>query len=417
METKIKAHIDDAAGLEQLYQSDKKGFEKSFSAIYPEIANSPMAQYWKARLDYPGITRHNVQKSDVYLLILSCLFTAFLIKMPQLFGFNPDKIFYFERNAGLIVLFGLSAYSIVSRMPVHIPRMLASLVIFALSAIYINLLPMSKDSNSIRLAYIHLPLFLWCIYGLIFIRFDTGDLTKRIDYIRYNGDLAILVAIILITGGILTGVTVGLFSAIGLKIERFYFDYIVLSGLVSSPIVATYIVRNFPSVSNKIAPIIAHIFSPLVLITLTIYLISIALTGKDPYSDRDFLMVFNIMLIGVMAIIVFSVAGTSSGKKKGFNELILFALTLVTLIIDIVALSAIVFRLGEYGFTPNRIAVLGSNLLIFGNLVLLMIDLYKVGFRGKDIHLVEQTIARYLPLYSAWTIVVTFVLPFIFKMK
>ena len=64
----------------------------------------------------------------------------------------------------------------------------------------------------------------------------------------------------LISGGILTGVTLGLFAAIDLKIEDFYFDYIVVPGLVSSPIVATYVVKNFPSVTNKIAPIIAHIF-------------------------------------------------------------------------------------------------------------------------------------------------------------
>jgi len=52
------------------------------------------------------------------------------------------------------------------------------------------------------------------------------------------------------------------------------------------------------------------------LITLVIYLISIILTGKDPYSDRDFLLVFNLMLLGVMAIIVFSVTGTSVNKNS-----------------------------------------------------------------------------------------------------
>jgi len=44
--------------------------------------------------------------------------------------------------------------------------------------------------------------------------------------------------------------------------------------------------------------------------------------------------------------------------------------------IDLVALSAILYGVGEYGFTPNRTAVLGSNLLIFFNLILIMRDLY-----------------------------------------
>jgi hypothetical protein len=370
METKIKENIDNPEQLEKLYRDDKKSFEKTFFDIYNEIANYEMNEY-----------------------------------------------FYYEKNVGLIILMGLSAYSFLTKTQINYKHLTTSIIIFGVSAIYINLLPSNRDSHSINLAYIHLPLFLWCIYGLIFIDFDTKDKTKRIDYIKYNGDIAILAAIILIAGGILTGVTLGLFSAIDLNIGGFYFDYIVILGLVSSPIVATYVVKNFPSVTNKIAPIIASIFSPLVLITLVIYLISIALTGKDPYNDRDFLIVFNLMLLCVMAIIVFSVSETSVNRKQRFNELTLLILTIVTLIVDLVALSAILYRLGEFGFTPNRTAVLGSNLLIFGNLVLIMIDLYKVGFNGKDIKTVEMTIAKYLPIYTIWTIFVTFALPFIFGMK
>ena len=301
-------------------------------------------------------------------------------------------------------------------MTLNNKQLLQATALFVVSAVYVNLLP-SNSSSSVNLAHVHLPLFLWCLYGLIFIDFELHNKAKRMDYIKYNGDIAILTAIILISGGILTGVTLGLFAAIDLKIEDFYFDYIVVPGLVSSPIVATYVVKNFPSVTNKIAPIIAHIFSPIVLLTLVIYLISIALTGKDPYNDRDFLIVFNGMLIGVMGIIVFSVAETSIKRKQRFNELTLFSLSIVTLIIDIIALSAIVYRLGEFGFTPNRTVALGANLLIFGHLLLIMMHLYKVVFRGKEIKTVEMTIANYLPFYSIWTIFVTFVLPFLFGLN
>jgi len=100
----------------------------------------------------------------------------------------------------------------------NLRHLMMSLLVFALSALYINLLPVAEESDSFVLACIHLPLMLWCLYGLIYIDFDTRDQVKRIDYIRYNGDLAILTAIILIAGGILTAVTIGLFSAIDLNI-------------------------------------------------------------------------------------------------------------------------------------------------------------------------------------------------------
>lgn len=419
METAMRENLDHPGELEKLYRSDKKRFEQTFFAIYSEIAGSTMADYWKARLefDHQSETDRKVKKSDLLFLIISCLLAGFLMKIPQWLGFDPDEDAYYMKNAGIILFLGLSAFAFLTKIKISLRHLMMSLLVFALSALYINLLPVGEESDSFVLACIHLPLMLWCLYGLIYIDFDIRDQVKRIDYIRYNGDLAILTAIILIAGGILTAVTIGLFSAIDLNIENFYMENIAIIGLVSAPIVATYIIRNFPVVTNKIAPIIAGIFSPLVLITLVIYLTSIILTGKDPYSDRDFLIVFNLMLLGVMAIIVFSVTGTSVNKKQRFSEWILFILSIITLIVNLIALSAIIYRLGEFGFTPNRAAVLGSNLLIFGHLVLIMLDLYRVVWKGKEIKTVELTIAKYLPLYAGWTVFVTFVLPFLFGLK
>jgi hypothetical protein len=419
MKNKINENIDNFEQLEILYRADKKGFEKAFFEIYPEIAEYKISDFWKTRLEFDK-TKENfvkIRKTDILFLIVACVITGFLIKIPLLFDISLNDYFFYEKNAGLIVFLGLTLYAFLTKDLIKIKQIIVASSVFIISAIYINILPSNRDSHSINLAYIHLPLMIWCLYGLVFIDFDTRDKIKRIDYIKYNGDLAILGAIILIAGGILTGVTLGLFSAIDLTIEQFYFDYIVVWGLVSVPIVATYIIRKYPFVANKIAPIIANIFSPLVLITLVVYLISILAAGKDPYNDRDFLIVFNLMLLGVMGIVVFSISETSINSKQRFNELTLFALSIVTLIIDLVAISAILYRLGEYGFTPNRTAVLGSNLLIFGNLVLIMLDLYRVNFKNREIKQVELTIAKYLPIYILWTIFVVFGLPVIFGLK
>lgn len=417
METQIKENMDNPVQLEKLYRSDKKSFEKAFFEIYPEIAHHQIADFWKARLEPDPLSKSDVRRTDIYFLVVTCLITGFLVKLPQVFDFNPVDNLFYEKNVGLIVLAGLSVFSFLTANQLKIKNLIISVVIFILSAVYINLLPTGGEHNSVVLAYLHLPLFLWCLYGLIYINFNTKDKLKRMEYVRYNGDMAILIAIILIAGGILTALTLGLFSAIDLKIERFYFDYIVIPGLVVSPVVATYIVKNFPSITSKIAPVIAGIFSPLVLITLTAFLISVFVTGKDPYNDRDFLLIFNLMLFGVMAVVVFSVSGLSVNRKYSLKVLILFALSIVTLVVDLIALSAILYRLGEFGFTPNRTAVLGSNLLIFGNLALITIDLFKVAFKGKELKTVEQTIAGYFPVYVVWVIFVTVGLPLIFGVK
>jgi hypothetical protein len=418
MKEKIEENINNPEKLEQLYHADKIAFESGFEEIYPGLIKSELANFWKIRLKYnkmPGrATKSNLQ--DVFILISSCLLAGFLIKIPDIFGIRMTEIFYMK-NSGIIVFSCLSLYVAWTNKIIEFKKLVPLSIIFLIATLYVNLLPQVTDRDSINLVYIHLPLLMWCVFGFVHINFNITDKIKRIGFIRYNGDLAILMAIIFISGGILTGITIGLFDAIGIKIENFYMKNVVITGAVCVPIVATYIIRNYPELTNKIAPIIARIFSPLVLLTAVIFLITLSISGKSPYSDREFLLIFNIMLIGVMAVIVFSISETSAAGKQKFNEMVLFVLSVITVIIDLIALSAIFYRLGTYGITPNRLAVLGSNILILGNLLLIIIDLYKVNFKKTLIHEVELSVAKFLPVYLVWIVLVVFGFPLIFGMK
>ena len=419
MKENIRKNIDNPEELERLYRADRKSFESDFEEVSQDISDTELIRFWKIRLnsEKTPISLKRSFSADIILLGAACLISAILIKIPGLINLKiPDLLFY-ERNAGIIVFFGLTVYSVWLNKKSEPGRLAIIFTAFLIPVLYINLLPSGSVSASVNLAYIHLPLLMWFIFGLVFIDFDLKDKNKRIEYIKHNGELAILAAILLITGGILTGITIGLFNAIGINIETFYRDNIIITGLVCVPVVATFILMNYTTMTNKIAPILANIFSPLVLLTAVIYLIAIAVKGKDPYNDRNFLMIFNMMLLGVMAIIVFSVTGASPDRKRRFNEMVLFILVSITAIIDVIALSAIFYRLGTYGVTPNRIAVLGSNILILGNLLLIIVDLYKINFRKKMIEIVGLTISGYLPVYAIWILFVIFGFPLLFLMK
>jgi hypothetical protein len=416
---KIRENIKNPEELERLYRDDRKSFETDFEKVSTETGNSELVRFWEIRLGYEKASAKTkrILWSDVLIVITSCLISGFLIKIPALFNINLHNFLFYEKNAGIIFFFGLTVYTTCINRRFERKKFIVTVLLFLIPIIYINLLPSNKNSNSINLAYIHLVLLMWCIYGLVFIGFDLKDKSKRIDYIRHNGDLAIMGALILIAGGILTGITIGLFKAINIDIEKFYMNNVVIIGLVSAPIVAAYIIKNYMTLANKIAPVIANIFSPLVLITLVIYLIAIIVSGKDPYSDRDFLLIFNIMLSGVMGIIVFSISETSIKRRQKLNEMLLFILSILALIIDLVALSAIFYRLNAFGITPNRLAVLGSNILIFINVVLIMIDLYKINFRKSEIEKVGLTVAKYIPVYIVWILIVIFGFPLFFGMR
>lgn len=415
----IEANISNPEMLEKLYRDDRKAFEAAFEKIYPEIENTEPAKFWKARLEYskkPDRMKIPVL-SEIVIMIIMCLITGFLIKIPDLFHIKFSDFIFYEKNAAIIVFFGLTLYTIWINRISGYKRLIMTVLAFLIPVIYINLLPSIEPGASVNLAYIHLPLLMWCIYGIVFTGFDFKNRSKRIDFIRYNGDLAIIYALIAIAGGLLTAITIGLFNAIGINIEKFYMENIVIIGSVAAPVVAAFIIKNYTTLINKTAPLIAAIFSPLVLITLLVYLIAIVVSGKDPYNDRDFLLIFNIMLLGVMGIIVFSVSETSIIKNQKFNELTLFILSIITIIIDLIALSAIFYRLGEYGVTPNRLAVLVSNILVLINLVLIMIGLFRINFKKNEFRIVEMSVAKFLPVYLVWIIIVIFAFPVIFGMK
>lgn len=419
MSDTIKSHLSNPEMLEKLFRNDRKAFKSEFDRIYPEIETTEAAKFWKARLDAenkPDIIK-TFALSEIATVGELCILVAFLIKIPSLFNLGySDEIFYMK-NAALIVFSGLTLYAMWINKVTLKGQIIMTVMAFLIPAVYINLLPSDHASDSMNLAYIHLPFLMWFIFGFVYTGYDFRNLSKRIDFIRFNGDMAIIYALIAIAGGILTAITINLFGSIGLRIEKFYSEYIVVAGAAAAPVVAGFLIQKFPSLVSRTAPLLAAIFSPLVLLTLVIFLITIAVTGKDPYNDRDFLLIFNIMLLGVMVIIIFSVSETSVIKNQMFNAAVLLALSLVTIIIDLIALSAIFYRLGEYGLTPNRLAVLVSNILVLINLALIMADLFRINFQKREFRIVETTVSKYLPVYLIWILIVVFAFPAVFGLN
>ena len=414
MRTEILHHIDNPKQLEKLYRNNKTAFKTEFNLIYHELAENKVAQYWNERLNYESAEISWGSNKELLFVIIIALIAGVIAKLPSLLNINAEL--FYSRNIGLIIFPMLTTYFIWRKNP-SLKKIVFVGVTILIAIIFINQLPADNTSNTLILSCIHLPIFLWALVGFIYVGDNIKDQQKRIAFLRYNGDLVIISGLILIAGAILTGITIGLFSVIGLDINKFYFDYIVIFGLSAVPILGTYITQTNPHLVDKISPVIAKIFSPLVLITVTVYLAAILFSGKDLKIDRDFLMVLNLLLIGVMAIILFSVAATSKKNENPLGNLILFALSIVTVIVNGIALSAILFRISAWGITPNRIAILGVNILMLINLFVVAFQIFKTVSRKSDIRGVENSIAMFIPIYILWTIIVTFIFPLLFNFK
>ena len=414
MRNEILNHLDDPKQLEKLYQDNKISFKAEFNLLFPEHNENKLLQYWDERLNYQGSEiSWGSKKEFIFVLVLS-LIAGCLASIPSFF--KIDSEFFYTRNISLIIFSILATYFCwKNRLPKK--KIIITGVIFLITLIFINLLPANNNSNTLILSLFHIPIFLWTVVGFTYVGNSLNDNRKRIEFLRYNGELLIMSGLILITGAVLTAITIGLFTVIGFDINEFYFKHVVIFCLPIIPILGTFLTQANPQLVNKVSPVIAKIFSPLVLITVVVYLIAILFSGKNLYNDRDFLMLFNGLLIGVIAIILFSVSTTINENISQVSSIILFALSLVTVIVSGMALSAILFRISTLGITPNRLAVGGANLLMLTNLFWISFQLFKTVFKKSDISSVENAIASFIPFYILWTIIVSFFFPLLFNFR
>ena len=410
MRQQILSGLNDPAQLEHLYRENKSSFKDQFFALYPEISDNPHAAFWKERLSYSGKEINWGSGKELIIVILAALIAGLIAKLPAFFGI--DEEFFYPRNLGFIVFPVLAAY-FAWKNNLSKTKVIGIAITMLVALVYINNLPNHPENDTLILVCIHLLVFLWFLLGIAFVG-EQKESSGRLGFLKFNGDLVVLSALICIAGGIVTAVTIGLFQLIGLNIEEFYFNNVVVFGLPAVPVSASFLNNTNPQLVGKVSPVIARLFSPVVLVMLGIYLGAMAFSGKDPYSDREFLLIFNILLIGVMALIFFSIAEDSGTEKTKPEIWILAFLSLVTVVVNGVALSAIIFRISEWGITPNRLAVLGANVLILINLLLLTFQLFRAAAKNSELNKVRSTIAQYLPVYFVWVLFVTFFFPLIF---
>lgn len=414
MKNEILQSINKPAQLEQLYRKDKLAFKQAFNLVFAEHKENLQLQFWDTRLNYKEENLFLGSQREIGLVVALAIIAGLIANIANLPKINIEL--FFTRNAAFIIIPFLTAYFTFKQQLSFRIKIIVSLIIIFL-ACYVNLLPDNSQSSTINLVYIHIPILLWSILGYAYLGNEFSSKEKRINFLKFNGDLLIMSVIILLSCILFTVITFGLFNLIGIKIENFYVQYIAIWGIGAIPIIATYLVYNNPNLINRISPLIAKTFTPLVFINLFIYLVTLIYMGKYPHNDRNLLLVYNLLLVAVLALIFFSIAENKISKENYFSALLLFGLSLLTIIINGIALSAIIFRIWEFGITPNRIAVLGGNILIFINLIMVFFDLLKVVSKKSDSLKVEDSIAKYLPVYAVWVAVVVLIIPILFSWK
>lgn len=340
------------------------------------------------------------------------------VKTPELFGLTiadggPATESFYLRNFSLFVLPLLAGFFAWKRAME--PAALIRLAVpFALGALAVNLIPFEQGGSTEILAALHLPMALWLAVGVGYAGGAWRSHAQRMNYVRFSGEWFIYYALIAFGGGVLMGSTVFIFGAIGLDVEWLLNSWILPCGVVGAVIIAGWLVEAKQSVIENMAPVLTMIFTPLFTLLLLAFLGTMIFTGSGINVEREVLIGFDLLLVVVVGLLLYSLSARDPQAGPGFFDALQFVLVVCALLVDAMALWAILARISTFGFSPNRVAALGENLILVVNLGWSAVLYAKfLGGRGGFAPL-ERWQTAYLPVYAAWAWVVVAVFPFVF---
>ena len=339
---------------------------------------------------------------------------AILVKLPALFGvdFDNDGGFY-ARNLGFFVLPLLTGYfAWKRRLDAATLSWLAAA--FVAAAVVVNTYPFASGGYTETLAALHLPFALWLVVGVAYAGGRWNQPAGRMDFIRFSGELFIYFVLIGLGGGVLMGFTAMIFGAIGIDIEPVFESWLLPCGAAGGLVIASWLVEAKQSVIENMAPVLTRLFTPFFAAVLVLFLGTVLWTGRGVDVARDVLIAFDLLLVVVLGLLLYSVSARDPGSPPGPFDVVQVVLVVCALLADAVALSAIAARIGEFGFSPNRVAALGENLILLVNLAWSAVLYLRFLRRQGPFTALERWQTDYLPVYALWAGFVVIVFPPLF---
>ena len=389
----------------------------SLDALSREFARAHSERLWKQLVMAPDAADEpaNTARAEILVVLSLAVAAALAVKVPALFGFRIDggyEAFYF-RNASLFVLPLLTVYFLWKRGSSAGSALWLALP-FAAGAVFANVFPFGAGSNTEVLTGLHLPIALWLAIGFAYVRGRWFAEGGRMNFVRFSGELAIYYVLIALGGGVLTGFTAMMFRAIDMNPEWFIAGWLVPCGAAGAVIIGSWLVEAKQSVIENMAPVLTRVFTPLFTVLLLVFLATMAWTGSPINVKREVLIGFDLLLAVVVGLVLYAASARDPQAPPDFFDGLQLLLVVSALVVDGVALWAIAARISGFGFTPNRVAALGENLILLVNLAR-SAWLYACFLRHRgSFAALERWQIAYLPVYSVWAALVVVIFPPVF---
>ena len=387
-------------------------------ALSREFAQEYSERLWKQMVT-PGaepVESGSSVGAEAVVVVSLAVAAALAVKVPTLFGLelgSDDTAGFYGRNLSFFVLPFLTVYFAWKRRLAPATCVTLSLA-FGAAAVFANIFPFKPGGSTEVLAVLHVPIALWLTVGVVYAggRWRSGR--ERMNFVRFTGELFIYYVLIALGGGVLTGFTLFMFRVIGLDAEWLAQGWLLPCGAMGAVLIGAWLVESKQSVIENMAPVLTRLFTPLFVVVLCAFLVTMAWTGGGIDVERDALIGFDLLLVLVLGLLLYAISARDPQAPPDAFDALQLLLVVSALVVDAVALSAITARISEFGFSANKVAALGENLILLVNLAW-SAWLYARFLRGRGpFGALERWQMSYLPVYAVWASIVVVLFPPLF---
>jgi hypothetical protein len=377
-----------------------------------EFAREHSGRLWK-QLVLRGEDEPAPPSSGWFEALVFVLAAAVAIQVARLAArFPEEEAGWFLRNIGLLVLPFLAGY-FGRRRQLDTRGWVMTAAPFVLLALVVNLYPYPAGSATELLVVLHLPVVLWFAVAYPYMGGTIRSHERRMDFVRFTGEWVIYYALIALGGGVLLLLTVLILEPVGIDIDRVV-EWVLPSGAAGAVVVAAWLVESKQRVVENMAPVLTMIFTPLFAVMLTVAAVTYVVSGAAGAFDRDLLSVFDALLVVVLGLVLYAMSAREPSRPAGLMDRIQLLAVASALVLDVIVLGAMVARIGDLGFTPNRVAALGLNLVLLVNLAGTAWLSMRFLTGRIAFHRLERWQTSYIPIFALWAAAVVVVIPPLF---